>query len=300
MTESTNLEIKIANIILFHRDPVGVERLVKVLSHPCVDCYLHLDKKVRMKPFAHLGDLPNIQFVKRRKVVRWGGFSQLEAIVSSIGDIMESGKQYDFINLLSGQDYPIKPIDQICRILSKHVGHSFMISEPPPTPWWDEATSRYENYHFIDYDFPGKYRFGKMLSRFLPKRKFPLVMQLYGGPEAAYWILGMDAAKYVHSVLKKRDRNWRFFKHTWGADEFLISSLIMNSPFRETVINENYHYIDRSLGGARPKTLTAEDFPLLQASDKFFARKFNRGKDHNILDRIDAEILFAEKRQPAI
>ena len=66
----------------------------------------------------------------------------------------------------------------------------------------------------------------------------------------------------------------------------------MNSSFRDSVVNENYHLIDRSEGSTRPKTLTSADFPALQQSHKFFARKFDRKLDEKVLDRIDKELLF--------
>jgi predicted AlkP superfamily phosphohydrolase/phosphomutase len=114
---------------------------------------------------------------------------------------------------------------------------------------------------------------------------------LYGGPLASYWILSFEAARYIYSILKEDDRISLFFKHTWAPDEFLIHTLLMNSSFKEDVINENYHYIDRSLGGARPKVLTTDDFILLAHSNKMFARKFDRTIDAKILDLIDERIL---------
>ena len=284
--------MRIANVIIFHKDPGAIERLIKSLQHPNFDFYLHLDKKVDMQPFAYLSTLPNTQFITKRKDVSWAGFSQLEALVSSLEQIFTGNEPYDFINLLSGQDYPIKPVNEIYDILSDNIGKSFMITETPPTPWWDEAIFRITKYHLTEYSFRGKHRLESVLSTLLPKREFPLPLQLYGGPYAAYWILSMDAARYIYSILSRKDSLWRFFKHTWAPDEFLIHTFLMNSPFKETVVNESYHYIDRSLGGARPKILTSADFNLLERSNKMFARKFDREVDARILDMIDEKILF--------
>ncbi|GAA3928503.1 glycosyltransferase [Chitinophaga oryziterrae] len=284
--------MRVAHIIIFHKDPGAIERLIKVLQHPNFDFYLHLDKKVDIEPFAYLSDLPNTHFVIDRKTVRWGGFSQLEALIASLDQIFNGNKKYDFINLLSGQDYPIKPVAEINDLLSDNIGKSFMISETPPSPWWDDAISRITKYHLAEYDFRGKYRLETALSKVLPKRVFPLTLQLYGGPYASYWILSFDAALYIYYVLHRNERIRQFFKHTWAPDEFLIHTLLMNSYFRGTVINENHHYIDRSQGGSRPKILTKDDFDLLERSDKMFARKFDRVVDPEILDMIDEKIIF--------
>jgi Core-2/I-Branching enzyme len=284
--------LKIANVILFHEDPAGIERLINVMYHPHFHFYLHLDKKVDCTPYRHLASKPNVFFVRKRISVRRAGYSQLQAIFSAVEQILESGIEYDFVNLLSGQDYPIKPVNEIYDFLRNHLGKSFLMSETPPSEWWSEAFHRIEKYHFVDYGFPGKYRISNTVSFLMPARKFPLSMQLHGGPNGAYWILNIDAVRYVHAYFKSRNFNQWFFKHTWGSDEFLINTILMNSPLKNQVVNENYHYLDYSEGGSRPKILTYRDFDILKNSHKFFARKFDRRIDESILNKIDEELLF--------
>jgi len=288
--------MRFANIIIFHKNEASIDRLLKAMTHPDTDFYLHLDKKVNIEPYLYLGKNQNTYFVENRKNARWAGYSQVEAIINSLDQIIESKIPYDFVNLLSGQDYPIKPISHIIDVLSKNIGKSFMISETPPSPWWDEATVRFTKYHFSDYGFRGKYRLGDLVSSILPERKFPMEIQLYGGPYAAYWILSMDAAVYLHSLLSKKDKLYWFFKHTWAPDEFLFNTILMNSPFRDTIVNENYHYFSWEHGQSRPSILSVEDFLTLQQSLKFFARKFDPAVDEKILDLIDEQILKIDKQ----
>lgn len=172
-----------------------------------------------------------------------------------------------------------------------------MMSESAPSEWWSHASTRFTKYHFVDYRFKGKFRISKWMSKFLPVRKFPLQAPLYGGPQSAYWILNIKAARYIIQTLNKNDKNWHFFKHTWGSDEFLLNTLLMDSPLRETIVNENFHLIDRSQGGTRPKTLTVHDFEMLKNSHKFFARKFDRKIDHKILDMVDQQLLSLPPHQ---
>jgi len=286
--------MKIANIVVFHMNPMSIGRLLKAVNHPAFDNYLHLDKKVSIDPYLHLSQLPQTYFVTKRVPVRWAGYSQVEAFISGMDEIIKRGIKYDFVNLLSGQDYPVKPPELIYDYLSQHKERSFMICESPPSQWWNEAFRRYTNYHFIDYGFPGRYKLGMALSKLLPEREFPLSLELYGGPYASYWILSMDAALYVHRFLKNNFLHTQFFKHTWAPDEFLIHTLLMNSPFKDSIVNENFHYMDRPIGASRPKILTSNDLPKLKETHKFFARKFDPDVDSNILDLIDKEILFKE------
>ncbi len=80
-------------------------------------------------------------------------------------------------------------------------------------------------------------------------------------------------------------------KYTWGADEFLIPTIVMNSPFAEKTLNDNLRYIDWSEGGSNPKVFTVKDFTALKNSDKLIARKFDCLLDCEILNAIDQEIL---------
>ncbi|WP_343668396.1 beta-1,6-N-acetylglucosaminyltransferase [Chitinophaga sp.] len=269
------------------------ERLIQTLNHRQFDFYVHLDKKVDAAPFSSLERLPNTSFVKERKTVNWAGFSQLEAVGASLRAIFASGRSYDYVNLLSGQDYPIKPTGYIYDFLNTYVGHSFLASETPPTAWWDEAHQRYTRYHLTEYGFRGKHRLENILSTVLPQREFPLPYQLYGGPAAAYWTLSGEAAFYLSQFLTERKFH-SFFKHTWAPDEFLVNTLLMNSPFSNMIINDNYRHIDRSIGGSHPKVLTMADLNCLQHSSRLFARKFDPNIDNQIQDEIDATILYTK------
>ena len=78
-----------------------------------------------------------------------------------------------------------------------------------------------------------------------------------------------------------------FCYFTWGSDEFLIPTIIMNSPFKSQVINNNLRFIDWSLGGSNPKILTEEDIEALKKTDRFIARKFDIKINTKILDLLD-------------
>lgn len=96
-----------------------------------------------------------------------------------------------------------------------------------------------------------------------------------------------DCAAYIVESIESNKKLRRYLRFTWGADEFVIPTLIMNSKFLETVINDNFYYLDWSKGGASPKILVTEDYKLLLASDKMFARKFDIKVDSKILDMLD-------------
>jgi hypothetical protein len=283
---------------MVHKNPAQVERLLGALAHEGVDCFLHLDRKADMRQYAYLANRPNVYFTPRRFLVHWASYRFTRAIVESVRDVLATGVAYDFINLLSGQDYPLKPAATIHRFLARHRGQSFLSFEPQGSAWWRHAITRIERYHTTYFNFRGQYRLQEWLNQLLPRRRFPLDYELYGGPNSSWWTLSREGANYLVQFLDEHAAVRRFSLFTWGSDEFLIATVLLNSPLQPWIVNDNYRYIDWSGGGANPKVLTAEDFEDLAQSPQLYARKFDLTQDAGILDRIDRELLQA--RQPEI
>ncbi|MGV3638947.1 MAG: beta-1,6-N-acetylglucosaminyltransferase [Adhaeribacter sp.] len=291
--------MRIAHLIIAHKEPAQVARLVKHLVHERSDIYLHVDKKTDISAFAFLEQAGKVIFIRNRQLVRWAGYSFTKAILTGMREILASGRPYDFINVMSGQEYPIKPLASLHDYLEQHLGYTFMCCEPNGSPWWQEAISRVEQYHSTDFHFRGQYQLQFLANRLLPKRKFPLPFTLYGGNCAMYWTISQACAAYVVDFLDQHPQVPRFARFTWAPDEFLIPTIIMNSPFRNKVIPNNLRYIDWSEGGPNPKLLTKADFERLKNSDSFFARKFDVRQDSQILDKLD-EMLEAALVQEVI
>lgn len=278
--------MRIACIIIAHKDPQQIERLIKKFNSLPFDVYIHLDKKINKHPFAYLAKLPNVYFIQKRIRVRWASYNYLNAVLQSFKEISESGKRYDFFSLMSGQDYLIKPVSVFYQKLEKNIGRNFICFEQDGE-WWDHAISRINQYHFTNFDFRGRYRIQFFLNALLPSRKFPLPYKLFGGPRAMCMTLTEDCAAYIVKFIESNKKLRRFIRFTWGPDEFLFPTLIMNSAFKETVINDNFYYIDWSGGGSNPKILTLDDYDKLKSTDKILARKFDFKVDTAILDRLD-------------
>lgn len=271
-----------------YKDPAQIERLVKKMSHPAFDFYVHVDAKFDLAPFEYLAGIERVYLVKNRIKVRWAGFSFTKGVLNSIQEILETGRQYDFFSNLSGQDYPIVPNEQIYSFFAARKGKSFFAIEPDGTEWWKRARIRTDRYHMTDFDFRGRYVVQYILNKIMPMRKFPLKYTYYGGERATWWTMSAECALYLLQFMKQHPKVRRFAKFTWAPDEYLLPTLVMNSRLRDTVIPENYRYIDWSQGGSNPKILTAKDFEAMRASDKLFARKFDIKVDTQVLDMIDA------------
>lgn len=283
--------MKIATIITVYKQPELVERLLTVMEHPGIDFYLHIDKKVDIDDYRYLSDLPNTHILKKRFDIQWAGYSMVDALTSGMKEIRKSKIEYDFINHMSAQCYPIKPIKLVYDFFKKHRGFNFLNCEAYPSDWWNKAKDRYELYHFPAYSIRGIHRFSEVVTKFLPRRKLPFDYKLYGGAFGAYWTITSTTADYIIDYLELNRNVENFFRKTWGSDEFLFNTLIMNSPYCAQVINNNHRYIDWSAGLPNPKILTVADYEHLIDSDAFFARKFDLEVDSEILNALDKKLL---------
>ena len=284
--------MRIAHIIMAHKNPVQLRRLAERLSHHSSDIYIHVDKKTSITGFKNLSDLNQVFLLKNRTDCNWGGNSLLMGILKALNEVIDSGNNYDFINLISAQDYPLISSEEMHNYLSKKVGTNFLsFEESKDSEWWKKAVQRYEKYHLTDYSFKGKYLVQKFLNTFLPKRKFPIEIDLYGGSKSTWWTITGECAKYVIEALLSNKKLNSFLKFSWGTDEFAIPTIVMNSPFKANTVNENLRYIDWSEGNAHPKLLGLGDFEKIKSSEMLFGRKFDIDFDEIILDKIDQECL---------
>jgi hypothetical protein len=293
--------MRIAYLIMAHKNPSQIEKLIRRIDHPQFDVYIHLDKKTNIEDYAHLENLNRAYFIQNRLKVTWGGISIPDAVLASMQEIIATGREYDFITLMSGQDYTLRDPEEIYSYFNKRKGKNFLYLESLISPWWHEAIKRIDRYDMVNYPFRGRYRLQWLMNAFLPKKKFPLPYILYGGPRAAWFTITIECAQYIIRVMKEYPQIRKFFYYTWGADEFIFPTIIMNSEFKKTVVIDNdFLYVDWSQGGSSPKILTKDDFHVMKKSCCYFARKFDKDIDEEIFDLLDKMVTNSpsvQKRQ---
>lgn len=287
--------MKIAHLIMAYKNPSQLERLINRLSHPQCDVFIHLDKKIDYKEYEYLNENKQVNFIQNRIVCNWGGFSLVRAITNSTKEILLKEEKYDFINLLSAQDYPIKPIESLYAFLENNMGMSYIeFEEEAGSEWWKHAKERFELFHFPDVKLKGKYRVQNILNRIMPRRKFPIACNLYGSAKSSWWTMSRDCAEFIVRYLEENPKLMKFMRYTWAGDEFLYPTIIINSPFEQRVKNNNLRYIRWENGNPSPTILKCNDLEALRNSDYFFARKFDITVDTAILDKIDEFIGYKQ------
>jgi len=223
-------------------------------------------------------------FIRNRVSVFWGNYSMVEAELNSFEEILETQKQYSHINLLSGQDYPLKSAAEIQKFLFAHADKSYIRFFAIPQDW-DEPVSRLQKYNFGDFAIPGKHKLQVLANRLLPARKTPANLQIYG--RSQWFTITPAAARFSIDYLKANPKIQRFFKLTWTADELIFQTILLNSPLRDSIVNDHLRYIRFKRGDSRPHTLTMVDVEILTDSGKFYARKFDPKVDAAVMDELD-------------
>lgn len=154
---------------------------------------------------------------------------------------------------------------------------------------WKEGLIRMEKYFLTSYNFIGKYRIEMLINKILPKRTLPYKLHPYG--KSMFWMLSPEVALFVVKRVEEDPKLKHFFSLCWASDEFVFQTILLNSKFKDKVVNNNYRYIDWSAGGASPKTLEKSDFGKIAESAMLFARKFDAAVHPEILDLIDKNLL---------
>jgi Core-2/I-Branching enzyme len=275
--------MKIAHLILTHANPHQLKRLVERLAHHDADFYVHVDLKIDINLFFSINS-ENIKFIENRVSVHWGAYSIVQATINSFEEILKTNNKYDYINLLSGQDYPLKSTEAIHHFFENNLGKAFMHTLSVANEW-QEAIPRLTKYHLSNYHFAGKHAVEKLLNILLPSRKMPNNLVPVG--RSQWFTITAEHAQYIVNYLQENKNVKRFFELTWGSDEIVFQTILFNSIYQKDMVNDNLRYIDWSEGKASPKTFTIDDLPTLIDSGKLFARKFNESVDVAILDELD-------------
>ncbi|HLZ88848.1 MAG TPA: beta-1,6-N-acetylglucosaminyltransferase, partial [Puia sp.] len=264
--------MRIAHLILTHKNPQQLERLIRVLDHPAFDFYIHVDKKVDQTPFNFLAQKKNVFFIENRVRIYWAGYGTIQATLNGFQQILP--KNYDYINVTSGQDFPLHSPDHIYQYLAQRKGLEFITCESIEDEWKD-AAPRVKQYHLINWRIPGKHRLeiltNKMLEKKLfPSRKFPLDYKIVG--RSNWFTLTTPAVQYIVDFLQQHPEVVRYFKFCWGADEFIFASVLYNSAFKDR-IRDSLVYVDwTGKKDGHPRILDVNDFEKMKASGKLFGR----------------------------
>lgn len=309
-----------AYLIASHRNPSQVYRLARALrrASPSAHLVVHHDaskSRLEIPDDLHLHVIPN------PVAVEWGNFSLVDMFLRSTA-WMRDNLDFDWLAVISGQDYPVQPLAAFEARLASSGQDAFLEFFPAlgAAPW-PEGTGR-RRYYFRYTKLPRfahYYLLPDALKRGLAQLKtwfnsaqpfvdirnsprgnatrlgvrrirtpFNETFICYGG--ADWFNLSRKSVDIVHRFIQAHPRIVNYYRHTYIPSESFVQTILLNDP-KIHVANDSCRYVDwGNAPVASPKILGADDLDSILASGQPFARKFDSCIDSQILDLLDARI----------
>jgi hypothetical protein len=282
--------VRLAILVLAHRSPVQLGRLVRRTSVGDVSVIVHVDGKVDVLPFERALEGTGAQLVPERTRVTWGGYSQVRASLALVCAALGQGATHAV--LVSGQDYPIRPLTDLLDHLALNRS-SQMLDARSIDAEWTEASFRYRRYHFVDQVENARLALPwrvvqRAANKALPTRQAPYGMVVHGG--ASWWCLSREGLELVDRAGRDPGIS-KFFRRVAMPDEIFVHTVIMNSPLATKILPApTYVRFDAEQSGMHPVVWRREHLGELLQSGRYFARKFDSQVDSLILDDLDREL----------
>lgn len=275
-------------IMTAYQDPDLINRFISRVPKEW-GIYIHIDKKSSIK----CSDINQRANVYKWYRVYWGASEHLFAIWRLIQTASKEGN-WDYYHIVSGSDYfALNPYSFESALRLN--GNNYIDCHPLPDQKWAYS----EGMDIFKYKRPASFLdirkpFGKRVDRlFLEiQRRFNLCdkmpqIPLYHG--MVYSSLHKDFIEWAISS-SMADSLLKSLRHTIVAEEVFFQTLIMNSPFKCSVINRNLRF-HRWEGAIPPRTLLASDFADIQKAEVLFCRKLSSMFSKELISLIDSHIL---------
>jgi hypothetical protein len=304
-------------IILAHKNPKQLERLINSLEDGCSFFYIHVDLKSDINQFVHL-QKNNVKFIEERVNCIWGDFSMVITELNCIKAILADERKAYTI-LISGQDYPIKNKNLINAYLQQNAQYEHIDLAYIPADSKEFYVKRLlhikinlssRRYHFVllpyfrSLSFRQKVSFIKYLVsiklfkkdvlKMFQKRKMPFETFYYG---TQWWGFSYNTLQKLYNYTElNRSTLFKFFKNVLISDEIFFHTLLYTLQKNDASIK-----IKPSLSFADwnprensipPATFDSSDLNRLlhQPEHKLFARKFDMNLHNEILDLLDRNL----------
>lgn len=281
--------MKVANIIIAHKNPHQVERLARQFPADLFHNFIHIDRRSTLASYKKLLNLPNTTVLADRKKLVWAGYGFVDVTLDAIRLAKKSGQRFFYYNLISGMDFPIKPTTEFYHYLrSAYSTNQREFFEILDLCVWPGA-HRYKRYHLCDWNIKGRYFLERIINKFVEPRQFYYGKMVPFG-RSAWFTATDDFINYCLNYIENNPGFIRFLKTTWSPDEFIFNTLVMNSPFRENLGPNYLRFIDWSEGLVSPMVFTEKDTATLLSSDRFLARKFDETIDQIVIEKMEEVI----------
>jgi hypothetical protein len=291
--------MKIAYLMLVHKNPQLLERAIGALSSKGCAFFIHIDRKSDIRKFSGIGG-GNIFLSEPRRPVYWAEFSNVEAEIQLIRQALDSSGNYDYLVFMQGSDYPLRSGKYIQSFLDKNRGWEFMSLVRMPAPGFPLSkinTIRYTS------DKPiRRFAFRVMARLGLAQRdwrKYLEKLEPFAGD--ACWALSRNACRHILDFDATNPHVSNYFRNTLVPEESFFHTILGNSSFLPR-IRRNLHFRDWPANQRdHPAMLNEEHVKFFESQEKIsvedewgsgellFARKFS-DDSLGLVERIDKMI----------
>ena len=286
--------MRVAYLVLSHRNPEQVLRLVRALREgPAAEVLVRHDQR-RSRLAAAEVEAAGAELIEDGIKVEWASWSHVEVMLAALR--RAAALAPDWTLVLSGQDYPLRPMAEIEAALAASDADAMLGSlreiETKRPAGDDEFFLRVAYRH---------YRRPRCLPH-LPRMLRPLIyvrdlpplvgvrrlalpdLRLYS---SADWLtLGNRGLESVLAAGEDRALR-RAFRRVAVPSESFFASVLLNDPELRIERDHRRFLAFAGPGVPHPKTLTAADLEAALASGADFARKFDTAVDARVLDLLD-------------
>lgn len=274
--------MRIAYILLVHKSPGQVARLLRALHAPGNFYGIHVDRKAAKEVHNAIAEICleyAEAFIIPPRVVNWAGWSVVAAELHGIKALLDRSEQWDRLVCLSGQDFPLVSQSRLRELLDREPTLNYLNSLPLD-PAFKDKLPRIEYYYFE------LFRRVRRIRRI--RRKRPGGFVVHSGDQ--WFILTREFAEFCLNAPLSRQIQ-RFMRFALVPDEMYFPTVIMNSKFASTCAQRNLRKIRWDQGGGHhPRILTMQDVPWLLEGDECFARKFDETLDDRVLELLESRL----------
>ena len=310
---------RVCYYIQTHTRPAQVAHLVQTIKQgsPLSTVIITHDERGPALDTAHLESFPGVHVL-----ITPGGyadFSHVDRYFTAVDWLEENGIEFDWMENLTGQDFPLRPITEIEQVLSTTKSDGFMQYTPifpertPLDVDWGagpefrlctafDASLRYDFRSWrIGRPAPAKQRWLRPIMAIdwmqpwvrvslacstigIRRRKtiFNSDFICYGG--SYFCTLSARCVRYVREFARENPDVVAFFRDTLAPDEVFFHTVLVNSG-KFKIIPDSKRYIDFSNSrNNHCKFLGLEDLDAMLSSGAHWARKFDAAKNPEVVE----------------
>ena len=290
-----DVDLKTAYMLIVHKNPEQVNMFIRqLLTDDQADIYIHIDKKSIGGMAEKIIADPRVIRTSENILVTWGDVSMVDAEIVLLREVMKSGKKYDFVCMRTGQDLMVKKGYK--EYLSERKGKSFFSMRKITFKdeqaglfkvKYPECTRRlYDSMHPFRILRTGLRKlYAKGINLIPNNKEFDSRIKLYWGSD--WFCVSYGMAGYMVDYLEKNQWYRNAFKDSLAPSTMFFSTLAMNSPFEEDVINEDQTFLRFGTTyktNNHPVIFTMTEIGEIEKSERYFARKFDADVNREVIE----------------